>query len=102
MLWKNVDALFRSNLTNNLTLVPLHSFGKGFQYILAAEQNPFFWNYDRDMGEKLLYNMKARKKYTHLDVPKTSAITRGIIDLKRKIDKEAMEYSFPLDKSRIV
>lgn len=89
MLWKNVDSLFRANLASHFTLLPLHSFGKGVKYILATEQNPFFWNYDRDIAANLLDNMKARKKYTHLDVPKTSAITRGLIDVKRKA-KEKM------------
>ena len=27
LLWKNVDALFRWNLQNDFTLLPLHSFG---------------------------------------------------------------------------
>lgn len=42
----------------------------------------------KEMAEKLLDNMKSRKKYTHLDVPKTSAITRGLVDVKRKRKEE--------------
>lgn len=50
----------------------------------------------KEMAEKLLDNMKSRKKYTHLDVPKTSAITRGLVDVKRKRKEEkVVEYFLP-------
>lgn len=80
VLWKNVDAHFRAQIHGEFTLVPLHSFARGLKYILASEQNPLFWNYDRNKAVRMLELFQMRKKYSHLDVPNTGAITRGFND----------------------
>lgn len=78
VLWKNVDAEIHSKVLSEYNLIPLQSFGKGLRYILAAEQDPLFWNYDRDKAEKMLELQKNRKRYSYLDAPNTTALTPGV------------------------
>lgn len=58
-------------------MVQLFSFPKGLQFILSADQNPAFLNFDREKAIRLLEAQKRKGKYAHLDLPDTSRVTKG-------------------------
>lgn len=74
----NAQALLEKRIpTNQFFLVPLFSFPKGLQFILSADQSPFFFNFDREKAIQLLEAQKRKGRYAHLDLPDTSRVTKG-------------------------
>lgn len=48
-LWTNAQALLESRIgSKDFVLVQLFSFPKGLKFILSADKDPYFFNYDRD------------------------------------------------------
>jgi hypothetical protein len=86
-------ALLSSRIeSKEFVLVQLFSFPKGLQFILSADQNPAFLNFDREKAIRLLEAQKRKGKYAHLDLPDTSRVTKGAQE------EEEESFSSPLQR----
>lgn len=74
--WKNIDSTLKKKQINTKSYngIPLHSFTKGLQYIMAVDQEPFFWNLNRNRAHRMLELKQLKRKYNHLDVPDTAEV----------------------------
>ena len=58
-------------------VIPIQSFTRGIQYIMAVDQNPLFWNYTYAKAQRLLELQAIKRGYAHLNVPDTGSLTEG-------------------------
>lgn len=78
LCWAEVNAKRRAKWDGEtLNIVPARSFAKGVKYIMESDQDPFFWNFSKGNAFRIIDCVKARRKYSYLDLPETNAVTRG-------------------------
>lgn len=75
LLWTNAQALLETR--HQFILVQLFSFPRGFQFILSADQNPYFFSIGKKPSACLLEAQKRKGQYAHLDLPDTNQVSPG-------------------------